>query len=162
MKSAPSLLTIMIVAMTSQTSNGPFLPWDTERFIKSKAILGILFCSVDGASATPVCMCRGCRWLKSCRNASRVFFFLHSSHHDNYHIFFMVQFRLKVFIAYSRPWEWKGSLDRHVRYLIAYIAVGIVVPGGAATRDFRERRSGELTCFQSSRGSDTEKQQHYN
>ena len=55
MKSAPRFLT-MIVAMTSQTPNGPFLYWDKKKFMKSKAILRILFCSVDGASATPVCV----------------------------------------------------------------------------------------------------------
>ena len=147
MKSAPSLLTIMIVAMTFQTSNGPFLPWDTEKFIKGKAILGILFCSGDGASATPVCMCRGCRWLKFCRNASRVFFFSCTRVMMIITSFPWYNFVWRVFIAFSRSGEWKGSIDRHVRYLIAYIAVGLVVPEKAATPDFGERQSGELTCF---------------
>ena len=72
MKSAPRFLT-MIVAMTSQTPNGSFLHWDKEKFMKSEAILEILLRFVNGAYT---CMCQGCRWLKSCRDASRVFFFL--------------------------------------------------------------------------------------
>ena len=47
-KSAPRFLT-MIVAMTSQTPNGPFLHWDKKKFMKSEAILEILLCFVDGA-----------------------------------------------------------------------------------------------------------------
>lgn len=66
--------------------------------MKSKAILRILFCSVDGASATPVCV-RDVVGSNPVETQVEFSFFLPSSH-DDYHIFFMVQFRLKSFYCF--------------------------------------------------------------
>ena len=55
-------------------ANGSFLHWDKEKFMKSEAILEILMCFVDGAYNLYVSGMSLA--LKSCRNASRVFFFL--------------------------------------------------------------------------------------
>ena len=109
MKSALRFLT-MIVAMTSQTPNGLFSTEIRRSSWRARQYFGFSFALwMERLLHLYV---SGCCWLKSCRNASRVFFFSCTRVMMIITSFSWYNFVWRVFIAFSRPWEWKGLIDR--------------------------------------------------